>query len=191
MVQIAIAMQNQWVKSGAWAPLGPLPLDCPGLSSSTRGTRRNPSRKLIAFASYTKAYWLSTGPTERGGSARSGSTTSASRAHGQNIGGATPAGAMRSRDDPSVAPSGAGTGYGITTRKVGPLERGELGFDDARARTPTGGGIAAGRCLPQTFSISSICAPSGAATQHTCRPLLTRSSRICAPFFLKFARAPA
>jgi len=60
---------------------------------------------------------------------------SASSAHGQNIGGATPAGAMRSRDGPSVAPSGAGTGYGITTRKDGPLERGELGFDDARART--------------------------------------------------------
>ena len=48
-----------------------------------------------------------------------------------------------------------------------------------------------GRRRPQTFSISSICAPSGAETQHTCRPLLTRSSRICAPFFLKFARAPA
>jgi quercetin dioxygenase-like cupin family protein len=44
---------------------------------------------------------------------------------------------------------------------------------------------------PQTFSISSICAPSGAAIQHTCRPLLTRSSRICAPFSLKFATAPA
>src|SRR6516162_1678915 len=40
------------------------------------------------------------------------------------------AGAMRSRDDPSVALSGASTGYGITTRKDGPLERGELGFDD-------------------------------------------------------------
>jgi len=52
-------------------------------------------------------------------------------------------------------------------------------------------GIAAGRRPRQTFSISSIWAPSGAATQHTCRPLLTRSSRICAPFFLKFARAPA
>jgi len=60
-------------------------------------------------------------------------------------GGVTPAGAMRSRDDPSVAPSCSGTGYGITTRKDGPLERGELGFDDARAGTPTGGGIAAGR----------------------------------------------
>jgi hypothetical protein len=57
--------------------------------------------------------------------------------------------------------------------------------------TPAGGGIAVGRRPPQTFSISSICAPSGAATQHTCRPLLTRSSRICALFFLKFARAPA
>ena len=61
--------------------------------------------------------------------------------------------------------------------------------DDARVRTPTG--IATGRCRLQTFSISSICAPSGAATQHTCRPLLKRSSRICAPFFLKFAMAPA
>jgi NAD(P)-dependent dehydrogenase (short-subunit alcohol dehydrogenase family) len=60
-----------------------------------------------------------------------------------------------------------------------------------RSCTPSDGGIAAVRRLPQTFSISSICAPSGAATQHTCRPLLTRSSRICAPFFLKFARAPA
>ena len=56
---------------------------------------------------------------------------------------------------------------------------------------PPAEGIAVGRRPPQTFSISSICAPSGAATQHTCRPLLTRSSRICAPFFLKFARAPA
>ena len=64
------------------------------------------------------------------------------------------------------------------------------GVDEARARTPTGGVIAAA-AFSQTFSISSICAPSGAATQHTCRPLLTRSSRICAPFFLKFARAPA
>src|SRR5437762_615930 len=40
------------------------------------------------------------------------------------------------------------------------------------------GGIAVGRRPPQTFSISSICAPSGAATQHTCRPLLTRSSSL-------------
>src|SRR5207245_8097753 len=29
----------------------------------------------------------------------------------------------------------------ITTRRDGPLERGELGFDDARARTPSGESI--------------------------------------------------
>jgi hypothetical protein len=39
---------------------------------------------------------------------------SASRAHGQNIGGATPPALMRSRDDPSVVPSGAGAGHRIT-----------------------------------------------------------------------------
>src|ERR1700721_2000083 len=42
-----------------------------------------------------------------------------------------------------------------------------------RDPVPSDGGIAAVRRLPQTFSISSICAPSGAATQQTCRPLLT------------------
>jgi hypothetical protein len=46
---------------------------------------------------------------------------------GKNIGGATPAGAMRSRDEPSVAPGGGGTGYGITTRKDGPLAPSEQG----------------------------------------------------------------
>jgi hypothetical protein len=61
-------------------------------------------------------------------------------------------------------------------------------IDDDLGRSASG---MVARRPPQTFSISSICAPSGAATQHTCRPLLTRSSRICAPFFLTFARAPA
>ena len=60
------------------------------------------------------------------------------------ISAAPPQPAYAIASDPSVAPSGAGAGYGITTRQDGPLERGEFGFDDARARTPTGRGYSCG-----------------------------------------------
>src|SRR6516225_5889325 len=49
-------------------------------------------------------------------------------------------------------------------------------------------GYSCGAAPSEAFSISSICAPSGAATHHTCRPLLKRSSRISAPFFLNLIK---
>jgi class 3 adenylate cyclase len=51
-------------------------LGCGSSASSTTDGRRNPTRRPTGFASYTRAYWPSAGPTERGGSARSVSKTS-------------------------------------------------------------------------------------------------------------------
>ena len=73
------------------------------------------------------------------------------------------------------------------SRKDGPLQRGEPG---SMTRRPVRHwrGYSCGAAPSEAFSISSICAPSGAATHHTCRPLLKRSSRICAPFFLNLIK---
>ena len=86
---------------------------------------------------------------------------------------------------PALSPQ-AGRGRAAALMPLAPL----AGRGRARASAREGEGKAMSGCR-HTFSISSICAPSGASMKATWRPLLTCSSMTCAPLLRSLAIALA